>query len=454
MNRNDEKELFLRYIVDVYLKNPNLSVSSDIIYRELSRFTVCDNRHIIIDYDSLVGVQVALNNKFKNSSANTFTARGGYFWAIENRCGKNDKEFYSDMADSIKLYVSVDSDNIFKVSESLFNFMISENIVMQCKVAKGMRNDALVCRVIGGEAATKVIEYVNNLNYQSEYKPNPFLLNNGKVSVAMDGALSYNTILSKLLCQYFCIMRSKNSLDKVNCSDFSNFVKEQMSMLNGEQKNLFMEQYNILDENKGKDFIMICDLISRDLDGSLSLNNIFNYRIGNNNEIGSEMNNYSRQDVDKILYVINALSNYYSVEDIHNIVMKYIQSGNDKYFTRKDDIRYIVSNNFPPEYFKSIISNLGWRAFIDALKSTYDKYGEAQMFAAIKDIFSSGSFNKITNDYGVRSRLSLIIPYELLREVIINKLEEKNMSISNISLATLVLEEFGKMDLNKETIKR
>lgn len=454
MKKNDERELFLKYIVDVYLKNPNLSFSSDIIYCELSRFNVIDNENIVIDDDSLVGVQVALNNKFKNSKANTFMARGGYFWAIENRLGKKDNEFYSDMKSSIKLYISVDSDNIYKVSESLFNFMIKENIVMQCKVAKEMRNDALVCRVAGKEAAIKVSEYINKLNYDSKHKPNPFLLDNNKVSVAMDGSLSYNMVLSKLLYRYFCLMKSKNLLDKIDCNSFCDFVKKQISMLNGKQKDSFMNIYKLYDDNKSKDFVMICDLISRNLDGSLSLNTVFNYK-KDNNDINDRIDEgYFKQDEDKLLYVINSLTNYYGVDSIHSIIMAYIESGNDKYFTRKDDIRYVISNNFTTDYLKTVMSRLGWRAFIAACKCTYDKYGEEQLFSALKDIFCGDGFGKITNDYGVRSRLALSIPYDLLKGVIINKLEENGMSISSISLANLVLDEISKIDLNKDVIKK
>ena len=229
MNRSDERELFLKYIIDVYLQNPNLPISRDIIYNELSRFSTYSGNHYIIDNDSLIGVQVGLSNKFrKNGSVNTFS--NGYFWVVENRVGNNDRDFISNMYNSIKIYVSVDLENIYKISELLFNFMINEGITMQCKISKGMRNDALVCRISGEEAARKVSDYVNNLNYESKFRPNPFLLDNGKVSVAMDGKLLYNSVLAKLLEQYFDLKRNTKQLDKVNCDDFNVFVKNQIEM--------------------------------------------------------------------------------------------------------------------------------------------------------------------------------------------------------------------------------
>ena len=450
MNRNDERELFLKYIVDAYLQNPNLPVSRDIIYNELSRFSTYGNEHYIIDSDSLVGVQVRLNNKFKsNSKVRTFTSRDGYFWAIENRCGKSDNDFFADMYNSIKLYVSVDPDNIYKVSELLFNFMIKENIIMQCKISKSMRNDALVCRVSGEDAARKVSDYLNSLYYDSKFRPNPFLLDNGKVSMTMDGRLSYNIVLAKLLEQYFSLKRMNKQLDKINCNDFNSFVKNLRDQLCSEQKKSFMDLYSISNEERCKDFIMICSLISRNLDGSLSFDKFFKYDKLKDIGIDKKENNYSKQDEDKLLYVINGLANYYSVNDVHKIIMKFIETGDYKLFTRKEDIRIIIYDNFAPIDVKNIISNLGWNAFIYASKVTYDKYGEDQLFVAVKKVFSGEGINGFTNDYDARSRLGLVIPQKLLINVMISKLNEAGRSISNISLMQFVLEEIGKLGLNK-----
>ena len=436
MNRSDERELFLKYIIDVYLQNPNLPISRDIIYNELSRFSTYSGNHYIIDNDSLIGVQVGLSNKFrKNGSVNTFS--NGYFWVVENRVGNNDRDFISNMYNSIKIYVSVDLENIYKISELLFNFMINEGITMQCKISKGMRNDALVCRISGEEAARKVSDYVNNLNYESKFRPNPFLLDNGKVSVAMDGKLLYNSVLAKLLEQYFDLKRNTKQLDKVNCDDFNVFVKNQIEMLGSEQKKYFMDVYNVTDEKKYKDFIMVCSLISRNLDGTLTLDELFKYGDIKDISVDEKKNNYYKTDEDKLLYVINSLANYYSVDDVHKIIMKFIENGNYNLFTRRDDIRNIVSDNFSQNDVRNIVSNLGWNAFIYASKVTYDKYGEEQLFAAIKGIFNA------------RSRLGLIIPPKLLKEVIVSKLNEYGKSISGISLAELVLEEINKLEEKK-----
>lgn len=454
MSRNEERDLFLRYIVDTYLKNPHNSVSHDIIYNELSRFCVCNDEHYIIDNDSLVGVQVGLNNKFRNNkSVNTFSSKDGYFLAIENRGNKSDQEYLNDMYNSVKIYVSVDLDNIYKVAESLFNFMINEGIVMQCKIAKGMRNDALVCRVSGKEAAIKVRDYLNGLNYHSKFKPNPFALSCDKASFAMDGKLSYNRVLSKLLAQYFEIRKNSKQLNDVNSDDFNVFIKMQINMFSGDYKKSYMDLYGINDGEKIKDFIMICNLLSKNIEDSLSLEELFKYNQVKDIDVQEQNLDYSVYDEDKILYVINALTNYDSVDDVHKIIMNYIKTGDIKSFTRKDDIRNIIYDNFTSNDVKNIISDLGWRALIQVSKITYDKYGEDQLFVAIKNLFSDGNIKYFTNDYSSRSRLGLVIPPELLKSVIVNKLEENGMNISTVSLTQLIMEEINKLE-DKKKISR
>ena len=437
MSRSDERELFLKYLSYVYLNNPKFPICYDTIYHQLSKFVVRDGKQCLVGDDSLLSVQLGLNNIFRyNDKVNTFTY--GCFWVIENRMGKNDTDFYNGISNAIKLYVAIDPSCIYKVSELLFKFMIKEGIVMQCKIPKEMRNDALVCRVSTKEDAKKVSDYLNSLNYKTNVRPNPFLFDNGKISVAMDGNLSYNSTLSKLICEYLRFMRKSNSLDKVNSLDFSNFVKKQISLLKGQNKLYFMNLYEIKDEDRFKDFIMISNIICKNIDSNLSLDELFKYQ-GVKNVDSKRI--YSKQEEDKILHVINNLNNYYSVDDIHKIIIQFIESGNYRLFTRKNNIRSIVMDNFAPEDVKNIISDLGWKAFLSASKVTYDKYGSEWLYSAIDKYLNNMGISGFTRDDGVRSRLGLVIPPLLLREKIMNIMFEKGIELNTENLTNLVLEE-------------
>lgn len=454
MDRSKEQELFLKYLSDIYLQNPDLPILSETIYYELAKFTIANQEHFI-KFESLIGVQVRLNNKYKNnSSVDTFTSSDGNFWAIENRMGKNDHEFLSDMYNAIKLYIPVSSDNIYKISESLFDFMIDEGIVMQCKVAKEMRNDALVCRVRTKENALKVSDYVNSLDYISNIRPNPFLYDDGSVCMTIDGVLSYNTVLANVLREYLNNKRMSHTLNRTNILEFNTFINSQIELSNGNLNKAYMDLYKISSGEQYKDFMTILKLVSGVLDGSLTSEELFDYQSICSDVVEKNQVNYFVQDETKILYVINTLATYYSVDYVHKIIMTFIETGDYNLFTRKygehGGIRNIMVNSFSPLETKNIISDIGWKALIFAAKVTYDKYGEEQLFDAIKNVFNGDGIIEFTNDNEARSRLGLVIPLQLLREVITCKLNERGMSISSMSLMELVLEEINKLDNKKK----
>ena len=198
-------------------------------------------------------------------------------------------------------------------------------------------------------------------------------------------------------------------------------------------------------EQKYSEFSIISQIISANIEGCLNDDKLYDYQYNKCIKTDNSKKKFSEQDYSKILYVINTLATYYNIEHVHKIIMQFINSGEYNLFTRKigntGGVRAIIENNFSSEDVKLIISNLGWRALISVSKLTYDKYGEDQLFAAIKNVFNSSAISEFTNDNEARSRLGLIIPKELLKEVIISKLNENSMDINAISLMKLVLME-------------
>jgi len=467
MTKKDERELFLRYLVDMYSQNPDLPLFYKTIYVELSRFYTSNARQERIELDSLVGVQVKLKNKLSNvDGINFYMSKDGNFFVVENRNEKNDSDYLYDMYNGVKLYIAVDKDDIYKLSEMLINFTVQNNIVMQTKIAKEMRNDVFVCRVSSTDDAVKICDYLNGLGYSSTVKPNPFLFDKGNVSFAIDSTLSYNVTLSKLLREYIWAIRNNKTIDSIAKNsefslndDFNKFVQNQIEFLKSSQKNAFMDLYEIDSDTKYKDFVMVSELISNRLCDSLSIDQLFILHDNKNNKLVDTENILFEHDEDKIKYVMSILSNYYSLDYVHKLIMEFINAGDYNLFTRdygglRNVIRSVLENSFSKDDVKNIISNLGWDALIMASKVTYEKYGEEQFFAAIKNVFNDDDMNVFTNDYDVRSYLTFIIPPELLKKVIVYKLEEKNMSISSISLAELVMEEISKMEDMEEKKER
>lgn len=449
MNKKEERELFLRYLAKIYSENPQLPISSDTIYYELTKFVVNKNRQCTLGSNSLLSIQLGLINKYKNNEGiNTFMSRDGYFLVIEKRMGEVDSKFYSDIKNGAKLYISVDLSSTYLILDQLFSFIIKERIIMQSKVAKELRNDAIVCRVTTTEDAKKIINYLNGLDYKPGIKPNPFVLSSGKVSVTKDGTLSYNAIISYILEAYLSFRRHSNSLTKVSTADLNNFIKSQIQLLKESQSTYLMNLYKIYNEENFNDFIMISHFISGNLEDSLTLEEIFEY---NREALFASKEKYSKKDERNVLYVINSLAGYYGVESVHKIIMKYIETGDLNLFTRRAGIRSIVRDNFSPEDIKRIVSDLGFRAFVFASEVTYDKYGKEQLLEAIEEYLSEEKIVGFTRDNEARGRLGLIIPSELLKEVLASKLKERKETISAKAILNLVLE---RMKKDKITVRR
>lgn len=452
-NGKDERELFLKFLRDIYIQNPQIPIKFDTVYNLLLTFFNKDGVPNILNADSLVGVQVALNNKFRNNEKiNTFMSEDGYFWGIQNRTGMNDIEYRNTLYDGFKIYISVQSDNIYKISESLFNFMIDNDILMECKIPMIMRNDALVCKVSNKDDVLKISNYINSLNYECNIKPNPFLYNNDKISVTVEGRLLYNDILSRIIVDYLNKKRENDIMNSISLEDLNDFINEMIQYTKKDLTKTFMDYYKIDNDKKIIDFIKIINIISKNLLEDLTFDELLKCK-----EIKKTYNYnkiYSNFDENKILYVINRLDRCgeYTLDNIHRIIMSFIETGNYNLFPRKDisdDKIRTIMYDFRGKDVKNIISILGWKALVAASIDTYYKYGEDQLFGALEKLYKENKINLFTNDYGARSRLSLVIPSKLLKEVIINKINISGKNINVVSLYELILEEIDKLEKMK-----
>ena len=384
MNKRSEQELFLNYIRDIYLAYPSLEINDDTIYNELSHFYEENGiRKRIGNNGLLLNVQQSLAKKFGSKFSS-----GGYFWFYENRKNYGDTDYYNKLYDAIKLYISVDAENLYDVTRKVIEYIQKENVLTQTKVAKNMRNDVLVVRVANGEEAKKVIDFVNGLGYKSSIKPNPFVFSSGKASITRDGSLSYNGTVCNMITNYLRDCRFRNKMDSANIDGLYKYVNDTIKKLKGPYKKEAMQLYQIDTERKYKDILMIFDIISKNLDGTITLEEIFEEEKGKN---VSSTSTIKKDDKDKIKYVLSGLSKYYSTSDIHSIMIQYISDGRLEHFTRRDNIRQVMSS-FTPEKLDALLTEMS--------------YNQAEY--AIKLFVINSDLSGFTNDNNSRSYLGLV----------------------------------------------
>ena len=423
MTVNEEREVFLRTISSYFKKNSNIPLEKKYIYSYLASHTTKDGYLQGIPRESLVNVQLHLNEKYKGlEGINTFTGPkpNNVFWVIENRGQMKDKNFYEDIKDSIKLYLPVDASNIYEVSTKVLDYIIKEGIHIQAKIAKNMRSDVFVIRVLDKDKLDKLLNYVNSLDYNSKSKPNPFALNIGRVSITKDGMMSYNTVLAEYITEYL-----KSEREEVTLENFKKFMHKQINKIPSSNKNKYM----------------IVDLIIKNLENTLTLEELLSYN--QKLVVDNRVTQVSEEDKNNILRLINGLNVFYNLEETHKRIEMYLATGNINYFTRQNGIRKFAEEYLPVEQMRAALYEMGWSALVNSIDETYKKYGELQVIKAVERIVDVGSIEGLTNTNNARSYLGFIISPELLQKIIL-KQARNSINIENQSIEDIAFQVVGK----------
>ncbi len=423
MTVNEEREVFLRTISSYFKKNSNIPLEKKYIYSYLASHTTKDGYLQGIPRESLVNVQLHLNEKYKGlEGINTFTGPkpSNIFWVIENRGQMKDKNFYEGIKDSIKLYLPVDASNIYEVSTKVLDYIIKEGIHIQAKIAKNMRSDVFVIRVLDKDKLDKLLNYINSLDYNSKSKPNPFALNVGRVSITKDGMMSYNTVLAEYITEYL-----KSEREEVTLENFKKFMHKQINKIPSSNKNKYM----------------IVDLIIKNLENTLTLEELLSYN--QKVVVDNRVTQVSEEDKNNILRLINGLNVFYNLEETHKRIEMYLATGNINYFTRQNGIRKFVEEYLPVEQMRAALYEMGWSALVNSIDETYKKYGELQVIKAVERIVDVGSIEGLTNTNNARSYLGFITSPELLQKIIL-KQASSSINIENQSIEDIAFQVVGK----------
>lgn len=423
MTVNEEREVFLRTISSYFKKNSNIPLEKEYIYSYLASHVTKDGYLQSIPRESLVNIQLHLNEKYKGlEGINTFTGPkpNNVFWVIENRGQMKDKNFYEDIKDSIKLYLPVDASNIYEVSTKVLDYIIKEGIHIQAKIAKNMRSDVFVIRVLDKDKLDKLLNYINSLDYNSKSKPNPFALNVGRVSITKDVMMSYNTVLAEYITEYL-----KSEREEVTLENFKKFMHKQINKIPSSNKNKYM----------------IVDLIIKNLENTLTLEELLSYN--QKVVVDNRVTQVSEEDKNNILRLINGLNVFYNLEETHKRIEMYLATGNINYFTRQNGIRKFVEEYLPVKQMRAALYEMGWSALVNSIDETYKKYGELQVIKAVERIVDVGSIEGLTNTNNARSYLGFITSPELLQKIIL-KQASSSINIENQSIEDIAFQVVGK----------
>lgn len=429
MTINKERELFLIALKDYF---QTTKITKEKVYTLLVNSYIIEGKVKPIKKESYVNIQLHLNEKFKNESKiNTFTSPypTNDFLIIENRQGSNDKTFKEELINSTKLYVSSDITNIYDLSSKIIKYIIKENIKTQIKIAKHSRTDAFVIRVIKEKETNKLIKYINTLDYKKGIKPNPFSLQIGNVNITKDFSKSYNGILSYYITQYL------KQTKEISLNSFITYIEKQQPKTD-------------------KDEYMIAQIIIKNLQNTLTKEELYTYK---STPIIVTKEKIKEEDKTNILRLINRLNTYYSLDEVHTRIEKYIEKKDINIFTRQNNIRRLVDDNFSPSKMKETLYEMAYNALLDAIEETQKKYDINQVEKAIEELITKEKISSLTNDNDVRSYLGFIISPKELRKILIEKasLYITKEDLQDIPKLTNIIVEIIKKDIEiKKQTKR
>lgn len=422
------------------------------IYIDLRSFnSFGDSSDNYIVPENLINVQIKLSSKYDNDKRLNRVDRknnGIEFWGIENLCNEDVNKIREKLFDGIKIYIPIEAEKIYWITSQIIDYTLKENIPMQLKVSKEMRNDAVTMRVTTKEDALKMEKFLNsNLQYQTSITPNPFLYKHGKIAFTYDGNLSFNSTVSKLLNDYIISKKNKGLLDTISADDFLNYIKKQKTIINGPYKKFYCDYYNLIDSSRYENFNKIIEILIKNIEGTMTLDDVFKMqKIERKNSYDYEITDERIKkacDYADVLedYCIKILCNR---EEKNRILEEFINTGSFEVFPENYNIRNNFRNDFTLDLFKEVI----WTLIIRATSDTYNKYGNFQYESVITNLMYDENidFKILTNDNGNRSYLCKLASKNIIRKLLKEKVVKHNKVYTINDMMNIISEQ---IEMNK-----
>lgn len=215
--RFDEMDGFLNHIYTIAKDNPDLEITSHIVYRELckysldtSDFTYNGERKM---YPELFQQWIRRNrengNFEKGLKVEHYQTMVQFlqFYSRDGESELDNSKYY------IKLYIPMKTIHIYENVNELFDFITNGKMIHASKVADRARTDNVIVRLRldDFESALKIIEFVNKRFPNFLNKSNPFIPTIKGIGLMKESGISYNSEISSLISLYIntCIKNNK-----------------------------------------------------------------------------------------------------------------------------------------------------------------------------------------------------------------------------------------------------
>ena len=409
MNKNVEMELLLSDISELYKINANAN------YSDIDNYINRNKKEI-----NLINVQ---SNFYQNKK--DYEKRGIKIIPYQEYLGiylpDKDKNIPSilEKTNNIKIYLSLEQDKIYEISSKIIEYMYKKKVPSLYTIQNYYNDKVVSISFISIEDLEAVTNYIKTR------------LKLTNVSIGIDGIMSYNSVLSKLIERY---MKEIDSYDNVNIDSFSNFIEDNILSINKRRKEYLILLYDLDSNEKYNDFIILSNIIKDNAYNELSLEKLQKYqkkmcskkeKIFTEDELININKLAVRQLLDVILEVYDNDENINNtIDELHKNILSFLKEEDYNYLPKEKNIRSIIKEKITYDNFRDHIMRLGTEALFKVCVDTKMKYGDVQLKRALKEAEETGNISSFTNMNGARSELGIVLPKEILKELVKTSYEE------------------------------
>lgn len=437
-----EMDSFLKYINTIAKSNPELYISSNIIYNELKhnnlRKAEIDNYSQGISTEHFFEIWRQKFSGRNNLLAFRDEVNLPYFFQFINQI-KNDSGEY------IKLYIPLDYDHLLDGVNEIIDFLDREEIEYESKVSANMRVDNVTIRLKASDFdnANKIIDFISNnpkirggLN-----KNNPFVPTRKGIGIMCDHGNSYNRDISRLISSYFVYCRT-NHVDEVSIEEFRKYIKSacyDMSVLDTFE--LAYNGYSRVNTNEGilngilseeQKFMLFLDTIRETYNkhGIKQVKSAISLAISEN-DYGS----FSRGS--GVTKLRENLEKYVTGEEMFSMI-------NDRLRLLMDPEEISVSVDGAASQFCDILFSDELIFILDEVSNvTIESYGESQLKYALNNFLYTGStngFSRYRNNDTLINYRKMMSQFDnrTILDIVSKSLRVKGINTSGVDIRDLI----------------
>jgi len=245
----------------------------------------------------------------------------------------------------IKIYIPLDAQHIEEGAKIIFDFLEKNHISHLSKIGREIRFDDIVVRLINPEDAKKLIQFVSSVPYLQEglIQANPFAFQQNGIAMAVDGSLSFNSTVAKLLNAYMDYKRNSGTLNNVNADDFYAYLRALYLDQFVYHRNNNLERICQWEPDEENNYREVIALIIKVQDPSFTLEDYMqHYATCADVELLTESKIFETNRL--LIEAIQAMTLRWGKNGIPS-VRDYYDTGDPTYITRRNDLRDRMENS-------------------------------------------------------------------------------------------------------------